>query len=385
MFNIFAAKGNSPAVAAVHEIEDAVTVSPSPGRLIQARLSDSVSSDHLDIISSKKVSDTEAIESPVLQFVPSIRSGVFADIGPRRYMEDEHIRIDDLSVKLGSVFKFPKPSAFYGVFDGHGGPEAAAYIRKNAMRIFFEDANFPQSSEVDSMFLEEVENSLRKAFHLADLALAEDCNVNTSSGTTAITAFVFGRLLMVANAGDCRAVLCRNGEAIDMSQDHKPIYPSERRRVEELGGYIDNNGFLNGVLSVSRALGDWDMKLPRGSPSPLVSEPEFQQLFLTEEDEFLIIGCDGIWDVMSSQQAVSLVRRGLRRHDDPDQCARDLAKDALRRDTFDNLTVIIVCFASSDYREPSPPTPRQRKQMCFSPYTDAFCSLRNILEGSANR
>ncbi|KAJ6328983.1 hypothetical protein OIU77_010623 [Salix suchowensis] len=202
--------GNSPAVAAVHEIEDAVTVSPSPGRLIQARLSDSVSSDHLDIISSKKVSDTEAIESPVLQFVPSIRSGVFADIGPRRYMEDEHIRIDDLSVQLGSVFKFPKPSAFYGVFDGHGGPEAAAYIRKNAMRIFFEDANFPQSSEVDSVFLEEVENSLRKAFHLADLALAEDCNVNTSSGTTAITAFVFGRY----KSG------CDDGHGCDVGQSH---------------------------------------------------------------------------------------------------------------------------------------------------------------------
>lgn len=47
--------------------------------------------------------------------MPSIRSGSFADIGPRRYMEDEHVRIDDLSVQLGSVFKFPKPSAFYGV------------------------------------------------------------------------------------------------------------------------------------------------------------------------------------------------------------------------------------------------------------------------------
>ena len=188
---------------------------------------------------------------------------------------------------------------------------------------------------------------------------------------------------MVANAGDCRAVLCHDGEAIDMSQDHRPIHPSERRRVEELGGYIDD-GYLNGVLSVSRALGDWDMKLPRGSPSPLIAEPEFQHLFLTEEDEFLIIGCDGIWDVMSSQQAVSLVHRGLRRHDDPDQCARDLVKEALRQNTFDNLTVIIVCFASSDYREPSPPTPRQRKQMCFSLYTEAFCSLRNFLEGSAN-
>lgn len=55
------------------------------------------------------------LESAILQFVPTIRSGSFADIGPRRYMEDEHVRIDDLSTQLGSLFKFPKPSAFYGV------------------------------------------------------------------------------------------------------------------------------------------------------------------------------------------------------------------------------------------------------------------------------
>lgn len=184
---------------------------------------------------------------------------------------------------------------------------------------------------------------------------------------------------MVANAGDCRAVLCRKGEAIDLSQDHRPIYPSERRRVEELGGYVDD-GYLNGVLSVSRALGDWDMKLPRGSSSPLIAEPEFQQMVLTEGDEFLIIGCDGIWDVMSSQHAVSLVLRGLRRHDDPEQCARDLVMEALRLNTFDNLTVIIVCFTSLDHREPSPPW--QRRMRCCSLSAEALCSLRSLLDGN---
>ncbi|KAL5561070.1 hypothetical protein UlMin_030817 [Ulmus minor] len=343
-------------------------------------LSVDLSSSQGDVRPVEKNPDV-ALESAMVQFVPSIRSGSFADIGPRRYMEDEHIRIDDLSSHLGSLFQFPKPSAFYGVFDGHGGPEAAAFIRKNVMRFFFEDVKFPQTNEPDDIFSVELENTLRKAFNLADLALADDCSVNSSSGTTALTAFIFGRLLMVANAGDCRAVLCRKGEAIDMSQDHRPTYPSERRRVEELGAYIDEDGYLNGVLAVTRALGDWDMKLPRGSPSPLIAEPEFKQMVLTDDDEFLIIGCDGIWDHMSSQHAVNLVRRGLRRHDDPGQCARDLVMEALRLNTIDNLTVVVVCFSSLDQQELSPL--RQQRVRCCSLSAEALCSLRNLLDGNS--
>lgn len=83
------------------------------------------------------------------------------------------------------------------VFDGHGGPDAAAYIRKNVMRIFFKDTDFPQSYHVDDVFLEELENSVRKAFLLADLALADDCSISSSSGTTALTALIFGRYMML--------------------------------------------------------------------------------------------------------------------------------------------------------------------------------------------
>ncbi|KAI6674504.1 hypothetical protein NL676_002410 [Syzygium grande] len=321
------------------------------------------------------------LEAVVAQFVPTIRSGNFADIGPRRFMEDEHIRVDDLSTHLGLPYRFPKPSAFYGVFDGHGGAEASAFIRKNVIRLFFDDAKFPQSCEVNDSFLGEVENSLRKAFLLADRALADDASVSSSSGATALIAMILGRHLVVANAGDCRAVLCRRGEAIDMSQDHKPIYPSERRRVEELGGFVDD-GYLNGILSVTRALGDWDMKFSRGFPSPLISEPEFRRALLTEDDEFLIIGCDGIWDVMSSQHAVNIVRRGLRRHDDPEQSARDLIKEALCLNTTDNLTVIVVCFTPLDHRQQ--PSPRPRRMRCCSFSAEALCSLRNLLDGSGS-
>ncbi|XP_062230627.1 probable protein phosphatase 2C 47 [Phragmites australis] len=317
-----------------------------------------------------------SVSVEMLQFVPNIRSGSFADIGPRRYMEDEHIRIDDLSAHLGSLLVCPLPSAFYGVFDGHGGPDAAAYMKRHAMRFLFEDSEFPQASQVDAIYLQSVENSVRRAFLQADLALADDLDISRSSGTTALTALVFGRQLLVANAGDCRAVLCRKGIAMEMSRDHRANYVEECERVAASGGYIEDS-YLNGVLSVTRALGDWDMKTPNGSTSPLIAEPEFHQTMLSEDDEFLIMGCDGVWDVMTSQHAVSIVRRGLRQHDDPERCARELVMEAKRLETADNLTVIVVCFVSelSSPQQEQPARPRS----CKSLSTEALCNLRSWL------
>ncbi|XP_065863889.1 probable protein phosphatase 2C 13 [Euphorbia lathyris] len=318
------------------------------------------------------------IESSAAMPFPSIRSGSYADIGTRPSMDDEHIRIDDLSAQLGSFFK--GPSAFYAVFDGHGGSDAAVYMKRNAMRLFFEDAELPQTSDVDAAFLEALMDSHRKAFLVADIALSDEGSVSSSCGTTALTALVLGRHLLVANAGDCRAVLCRKGAAVDMSQDHRPSYVPERKRVEELGGYFEDE-YLNGYLSVTRALGDWDLKLPLGAASPLIAEPDVQQIMLTEEDEFLIIGCDGIWDVLSSQNAVSFVRRGLRRHNDPELCARELVNEATRLHSTDNLTAVVICFSSSSLMESSCPPQRQRLRFCGLS-EEARNRLRNLFEGN---
>jgi protein phosphatase PTC2/3 len=185
------------------------------------------------------------------------------------------------------------------------------------------------------------------------------------------------RQLLVANTGDCRAVLCRKGVAVEMSRDHRANYVEECERVAASGGYIED-GYLNGVLSVTRALGDWDMKTPSSSTSPLIAEPEFQQTTLTEDDEFLIMGCDGIWDVMTSQHAVSIVRRGLRQHDDPERCARELIMEAKRLETADNLTVIVVCFVSelSALQQEQQARPRS----CKSLSAEAFYNLRSWLD-----
>ncbi|KAI5415502.1 probable protein phosphatase 2C 13 isoform X1 [Lathyrus oleraceus] len=335
---------------------------------------------HVTAVSCSEIMKDSMLETPAKMFIPNVRSGSYADIGPRGSMDDEHIQIDDLACHLGFVFKCPIPSAFYAVFDGHGGPEAAAFVKRNAMRLFFEDADMLQSYDTDAFFLEKLEVSHRRAFIRADLALADEQSVSSSCGTTALTALVLGRHLLVANAGDCRAVLCKRGAAVEMSQDHRPSYLPERRRVEELGGFIDD-GYLNGYLSVTRALGDWDLKFPLGAASPLIAEPDVQLVTLTEEDEFLIIACDGIWDVISSQVAVSLVRRGLRRHNDPQQSARDLVKEALRLNTSDNLTVVVICLSPVESFSESCPPQRRRFKAC-SISEESRNRLKSLIEGN---
>lgn len=272
------------------------------------------------------------------EFLPVLRSGSCAEIGPKQFMEDEHTRIDNLTEHLGTTTDFPVPGAFYGVFDGHGGTDAASYVRTNILRFIVEDSHFPIC----------VEKAIKSAFVRADYAFADNSSLDISSGTTALTALIFGRNLIIANAGDCRAVLGRRGRAIEMSKDHKPNCTSERLRIEKLGGVV-YDGYLNGQLSVARALGDWHMKSPKGSACPLSAEPELQETLLTEDDEFLIMGCDGLWDVMSSQGAVTVARKELMLHNDPERCSRELVREALKRNTCDNLTVIVICFS------PDPP------------------------------
>ncbi|KAF9614543.1 hypothetical protein IFM89_019206 [Coptis chinensis] len=183
----------------------------------------------------------------------------------------------------------------------------------------------------------------------------------------------------VTNAGDCRAVLSRLGVAVQMSKDHRPGCTRERRRVESLGGYIDD-GYLNGQLGVTRALGDWHiegMKETNELGGPLSAEPELKLITLTKEDEFLIIGSDGIWDVFTSQNAIDFTRRRLQEHNDVHLCCKEMVEEAIKRGAIDNLTVVIVCFHS----ELLPIVLEHRSRVRRSISAEGLHSLKCLLEG----
>lgn len=142
------------------------------------------------------------------------------------------------------------------------------------------------------------------------------------------------RVLYTANVGDARIVLCRNGKALRLSYDHKGSDENEGKRIAGAGGLILNNR-VNGVLAVTRALGDAYMKdLVTGHPytTETVIQPDI--------DEFLILACDGLWDVCSDQEAVDLVRSVH----DPQQASKMLVDHALSRFSTDNLSCMLVRF-----------------------------------------
>nr|CAB3265081.1 protein phosphatase 1G-like [Phallusia mammillata] len=138
----------------------------------------------------------------------------------------------------------------------------------------------------------------------------------SDSGTTAVVALLRENKLHVANAGDSRCVLCRkDGKAFDMSDDHKPEDEKELTRIQNAGGHVNPQGRVNGGLNLSRAIGDHCYKTNKNLPleEQMISAlPDIRSVELKPGDEFMVLACDGIWNVLSSQEVVDFVRERLR-------------------------------------------------------------------------
>ncbi|KAI8813534.1 phosphatase 2C-like domain-containing protein [Cladochytrium replicatum] len=273
----------------------------------------------------------------------------FAEDRNRRYrrtMEDAHSFFYNFDDKPGQ--------GWFAIFDGHAGKAAAAYAGGNVHKNFQSLLNDNPDSPVP--------HSLNKAFVMTDTQLGQ--NEQSHSGCTAIVAYVrreeraldnddetkststgkssYPRVLYTANVGDARAVLSRDGRAIRLSYDHKGSDPSEARRITEAGGFVMNNR-VNGVLAVTRSLGDMSMK------EWIIGNPYTTETVLNDQDGLLILACDGIWDVCGDQQAVDYIKD----IDDPQEAADSLLNFALTNGSTDNLSVLVVRFKPIGVNKPA--------------------------------
>merc|ERR1719379_720878 len=127
-------------------------------------------------------------------------------------------------------------------------------------------------------------------------------------GCTAICVLVRKADILAANAGDSRAVLCRAGQAVELSFDHKPASQVEKDRIEAAGGYLEDTqggARVNGNLNLSRAIGDLEYKKNADLPPEqqvICSTPDIITERITPDDEFVVLACDGIWDVKTNEE-----------------------------------------------------------------------------------
>ena len=252
----------------------------------------------------------------------------------RSTMEDTHRVVDSFCGGEGQ--------GFFAVYDGHGGRGVAEFLEERLdHNVRLELEHSEKESSGGKCAPRPVAECLCSAYFITDIESSKRGLM--MSGSTAATCLIRRegdgnrRVLYAANVGDTRAVLCRKGgTAQRLTYDHKASDPSEMKRIEESGGFVLRKRVL-GILAVSRSFGDHSMK------KFVVARPHVTETVLTEDDDFLIIACDGVWDILTDQEAVDLVRREMEQNSNENAAvANVLVQRSLAGGSTDNITALVI-------------------------------------------
>lgn len=250
-------------------------------------------------------------------------------------MEDKLVICGDFL----ATSRLPQNADYFAVFDGHNGDECAVYCANDLHGTLSKhlEATLPAATSASSssastrnVTANTIMQSFKAAFTECNQALEKS---KKTGGTTAVVALFLEKDLWVANSGDSRAVLCRHKKAHRVTVDHKPHLPQERERIVRSGGVV-MNGKITGSLTVSRALGDNSYK-PHVTCEPDVFGP-FN--FTDPDCQFLILACDGLWDVVDDEEAVQIALDS----NDPHDAAVKLREKAKEKLSRDNISVLVV-------------------------------------------
>ncbi|KAJ8250645.1 hypothetical protein COCON_G00225670 [Conger conger] len=277
-----------------------------------------------------------------------LRFGLSSMQGWRVEMEDAHTAALGLPRGLDDW-------SFFAVYDGHAGSRVANYCSKHLLEHITASEEFRPAGGPDppEPSVDGVKTGIRAGFLKIDEFMRSFSDLRNGmdrSGSTAVGVLLSPAYLYFINCGDSRALLCRDARVRFSTLDHKPCNPREKERIQNAGGSVMIQR-VNGSLAVSRALGDYDYKCVdgKGPTEQLVSpEPEvFEIARAPQEDEFVVLACDGIWDVMSNEELCDFVRSRLEVSHDLEKVCNEVVDTCLHKGSRDNMSVVLVCLPNA--------------------------------------
>lgn len=244
-------------------------------------------------------------------------------------MEDIHLAIDNFS-------NVPEQGLFC-VCDGHGGPTVVKYLEKHLADVI--SKNLAVVKDVSTL---KWERQVTKELIASFIELDINCAHIKQSGATLACCLVCptpdksSKYIFAANVGDTRIVLAKHNEPCErLSIDHHALNKEEQKRILKSGGFILRDRVL-GILSVSRSIGDHFFK------RYVTARPHTSSFQVEDNHDFLIIACDGVWDVFSDDEAVALIKEGVGSKFPEKDAAKALTDAALARGSTDNITAVII-------------------------------------------
>jgi len=303
--------------------------------------------------------------------------------GWRKRQEDAHVA----AISLGDK----KNIDVFGVFDGHGGKEVSQFVSNHFTKELVSnkniEENMPQALKetfikMDEIMItddgiEEIKKYARKSKEeddiqskkeppnsqmqlIAQLLEPKNPESNEISMRTGCTACVMSvdetkKKLYFANAGDSRVVMCKKGVAYAQSEDHKPDMKSEKDRIYNAEGWI-SDGRVKGNLNLTRGFGDLEYKQNKNlkpEEQMITANPDIKEVNFEDDIEFVIIGCDGIWDCLKNQEACDFVSKRLKENPDikVSKIVEEMMDSIIAKDLYsqsgigcDNMTCIVIVF-----------------------------------------
>ena len=309
--------------------------------------------------------------------------GLFKEVN-----EDKVVVINQIKKPASSKMKTWPKISYFGIFDGHGGEGCSEFLKNNLLNYLLENKNFPY----------DIKTSLTESFDKAEeeffkLKCGEDLEHSDKSGSCALVCLLFDNKIYIANLGDSRAIMSMNygSKVKQLTNDHKPDNPKEFERLikngskvygddnddpnrdpsklifikdkAELEKYKANNKTSEEIvfreypsdLAVTRTIGDIKSKKKEfgGKQGSIINKPDIYIHDINSTDDFVVMGCDGIFDDLSNQEvsdAAWLVFKSEAKEKNYD--IHELTQDAcdiiikygLEKQTSDNLSCIVIGF-----------------------------------------